>query len=858
MKCRVMSLTQNITKFSIKGSKFIIDRQIYVKTIKMPMKNLLNRTKKSEYKERDTPDAEERAVLDIKPVTSSTMSTSTEESQDSIHQLRPMFSSPLAKAEDETKSNSQKFNFMHDTNLNLNPSILNTNLAPSVMTKDSEYMVNSMYSDSKKTYSTKQSSYLTQNSQKKTGASSAARNLEYGQPLQILNIAEESSENPDIKGTVVDKLHELYEDVLFIMNQYNNSSINLSTTVINTIDCFKKFVSFAESFGSDSESWDITTFNNGDMRRIMKIYLHFYDNLLASDVYIKLKLLLVKNFNDFATTLNSRDKPANNPMQNMVKPQNYAIGIDPDKSLPNEDLIEKIMKKIASTSISVKEQNGSFIAPIARGISNDLNILCLYFGYPNPTDLHSKLIQSLHGLYDDIHVVIMKNQIELASIMAESASIPFSNYNASESVLPSTQVENVVRKFKLPFRNPTDSSRPPISLSLSVENASRLSGTMGGYIYPQIDLEKQPHLESYTNSKFAISCGHVCLDNNDEDVNYPHVSAPLAVLISLYKKALWTQYQKFSQQGNDVSTMEERIAYGSVLKNLDKMFPLKKVKVPYSSKREGHEIRNLPEHRFGQIIWGERTLINLKGSDKASQDVENKLSDLAIIKVNKNLKCDQNFLGDDIAFNEYDPALMFDNLYVRKVINLERESKELNINEVDSVASANSNYNGLPIFKYGSTTKFTRGNLNGIKLVYWLDGAIHSSEFVINSVESNTAFAAGGDSGSWILTKLEDCTSESNSKGLGVLGMLHSYDGEHKQFGLFTPMCEILERLETVTNIKWGVVGVPQKDERISGHEVYSGLSATDSDSDNSDSVDDTEYESGAEELEGACPPEID
>ena len=88
----------------------------------------------------------------------------------------------------------------------------------------------------------------------------------------------------------------------------------------------------------------------------------------------------------------------------MVKPQNYAIGIDPDKSLPNEDLIEKIMKKIASTSISVKEQNGSFIAPIARGISNDLNILCLYFGYPNPTDLHSKLIQSLHGLYDDIQI----------------------------------------------------------------------------------------------------------------------------------------------------------------------------------------------------------------------------------------------------------------------------------------------------------------------------------------------------------------------------------------------------------------------------------------------------------------------
>lgn len=855
MSCDVVDTKHHeIQYYTVIKRHTIVDSAINFKSIKMPMKNLLSRIKKPESKEGDTSDTEERAALDVQPVTSSTISTSTEESQDSIHQLRPMFSSPLAKPEDENL-NPQKFNFTHDTNLNLNPSILNSNLPPSLMTKESENMVNSMYSGSKKTYSTKQSSYLTQNSQKKTGALSGMRNLEYGQPLQILNIAEESRENTDVKGSLLDKLHELYGDLLFFTNQYNNSSINLSTTVINTIDCFKKFVSFTENFDSESESWEITTFNNADMRKIMKIYLNFYDNLLSSEVYIKLKLLLVKNFNDFAATLNSKSKPFDNSSQNIVKPQNYAIGINPDKSLPNEDLIEKIMKKIASTSISVKEQNGSFIAPIARGISKDLHILCLYFGYPNPTDEHSKLTQSLHDLYDDIHVVVIKNQIELASIMTESANIPFSNY---ESLVPSTQVENVVRKFKLPFRNPTDSSRPPISLSLSVENASRLSGTMGGYIYPKIDLEKEPHLESYSNSKFAISCGHVCLDNKDEDVNYPHVSAPLAVLISLYKKALWTQYQKFSQQGNDASTMEERIAYGSVLKNLDKMFPLKKVKAPYSNKREGYEIRNLPENRFGQIIWGERTLINLKESDKNNQDAENKLSDLAIIKVNKNLKCDQNFLGDDITFNEYDPSLMFDNLYVRKVINLKRDSEEIKINEVDSVASSDSNHSGLPIFKYGSTTKFTRGNLNGIKLVYWLDGAIHSSEFVINSVDSNTAFAAGGDSGSWILTKLEDCSSESNAKGLGVVGMLHSYDGEHKQFGLFTPMCEILERLETVTNIKWGVVGVPEKDDRIFGRESDSKLSESDNDGDSSDESENTEYDSGTDELEGAYPPEID
>ena len=38
--------------------------------------------------------------------------------------------------------------------------------------------------------------------------------------------------------------------------------------------------------------------------------------------------------------------------------------------------------------------------------------------------------------------------------------------------------------------------------------------------------------------------------------------------------------------------------------------------------------------------------------------------------------------------------------------------------------------------------------------------------------------------------------------------MLHSYDGEFKQFGLFTPMTEILLRLEEVTNIKWELLGV--------------------------------------------------
>lgn len=818
------------------------------------MKKLLNRTRKLENKESEPKSGvEERLFSDIQPVTSLTKSTSTIESQDSIHQLRPMFSSPLVKSEDEcNKEAGTKFNFTHDTNLNLNPSILGKSKASSLMTKESEYMGNSMYSTSKKTFSTKQSSYMTQSSQKKDGSSSQMRNLEYGQPLQILSIDEDIREGPDRRKSLEEMVHELYGDLLFVMNQYNNSLINLSTTVINTIDCFKKFVATVESTDVRSEHFNITTYNNADMRRIVRLYLHFYDNLLENEVYVKLKLLLVKNFNEFAAALHGQDKPLDNGTQKMMKPQNFAIGINPNQSLPNEQLLEKIMGRIASTSISVKEQNGSFIAPIARGISKELNVLCLYFGYPNPTDAHSKLVQNLQELYDDIHVMVVKNQIDLASTMMQPANVPLPNYDNPNPKVHTPGVEDVIRKFKLPFRNPSDSSRPPMSLSLSVENAARISGTMGGYIYPMIDLKKQPHLESYTNSKFAISCGHVCLDNKDENISYPHIAAPLAVLISLYKQALWTQYQKFNQQGDHTASMEERVAYGAVLKNLDEMFPLKKVRVPHSKKDE-YEIRNLPMHRFGQIIWGERTLIDLKDSDKNEKNRENKLSDLAIIKVNKNLKCDQNFLGDDVVFNEYDPALMFDNLYVRAVINLKREAEEIDINEVDSVASRNSDYSGLPVFKYGSTTKFTKGNLNGIKLVYWLDGAIHSSEFVINSLENNTAFAAGGDSGSWILAKLEDCSYGPRSKGLGVVGMLHSYDGEHKQFGLFTPMCEILERLETITNIKWGVVGVPEKNEH--GFASDEELSSNDEDNETSESSDD---ESDNDIDSGAFPPEVD
>ena len=371
------------------------------------------------------------------------------------------------------------------------------------------------------------------------------------------------------------------------------------------------------------------------------------------------------------------------------------------------------------------------------------------------------------------------------------------------------------------------------------------------------------------SSKFAITCGHVCLDTtNTATTEYPHVSAPLSVLISLYKQAVAQQYQKVACHADEAMFADSKIAYGAVLKQLEEIFPLKRVKVTDpKTKQEKYEVRNLPKNRFGQIIWGERTLINAKKdtedkeeSANANANAEKRLSDLAIIKVNKNLVCDQNFLGDDIQFNEFDPALMFDNLYVRKVINLTRYSPkqlDLNIDEVDLSLSSNTaevakNYSGLLVFKYGSTTKFTKGTLNGIKLVYWLDGAIHSSEFIVNSLENNSAFAAGGDSGSWILTKLEDIEDDSYSKGLGVLGMLHSYDGEFKQFGLFTPICEILQRLEEVTSIRWGVVGCsPAAKDVVDEDEDDEGSSTNDEGDFDSDNE-------SHEDLEGADPPDID
>lgn len=761
---------------------------------------------------------------DLGPTVSPVKSSSTEDTQASSDKFSMMFSQRIKEIGGTQKGNEEGLDFLQNPDLNINPSILNSKTAPSLLTLSSTRMTESIFSRGNLSLSTKESSYASTSQRSKKKGSYEYRNRgDIGQALQIVDIPEEPIEITNMHEYISDKLHNLSSDISFILNQYHNSLINLSTAVIDTIECLKQFISSVLKFEDLGEQeWDFNTYNNEHLRKIMCIYLDFYDNLLADDVYLKLKVMLVKNFDDFTKVLSSDLKRARLISSSVSKPQNFAIGVNDGKSLPNEDVLARVIRRVSTSGMLISEQTGTFIAPIYRGISKNLNILCLYFGIPSPKTYHYEMARSIGELYDDIHVMVVKNYIDLCSTVNKAAKDDMKTtsgqgYISYEKVSP-------MFKFKLPFRIPRDQTNPPISISLSTENSLRISGTLGGYIYPKINVAKQPHLESYTDSKFAISCGHVCLNNNDKNLNYPYVASPSAVLISLYKQALTAQYKKVSEGEAENLANEAKVAYGAALKQIDEMFPFKKVKV-LGSNEDKYEIRNLPKHRFGQIIWGERMLIALSNED-GKEDVEKKLSDLAIIKVNKNLKCNLNFLGDDVAFNEYDPALMFDNLYVRGIVNLHRSS-DIRLDEVDDSATENDNCNGLPVFKYGSTTKLTKGNLNGIKLVYWLDGAIQSSEFVVGSVDSNTAFAAGGDSGSWILTKLENFKNSTPAKGLGVVGMLHSHDGEQKQFGLFTPMMEILERLEKVTGIEWGVVGVPEKDVQLSNEEndsIYSGI----------------------------------
>lgn len=271
-------------------------------------------------------------------------------------------------------------------------------------------------------------------------------------------------------------------------------------------------------------------------------------------------------------------------------------------------------------------------------------------------------------------------------------------------------------------------------MSLSTETSAKITGTLGGYLFPQTGSDEK--FSQFASCSFAITCAHVVLS---EKQDYPNVMVPSNVLQTSYKKVLTKESDRYP----DGSV--EKTAFLEEVQRIDQNLNWQK------------------SNKFGQVVWGERAI------------VDHRLSDFAIIKVNSSFKC-QNTLGNGLK-SFPDPTLRFQNLHVkRKIFKMKP---------------------GMKVFKIGASTGYTSGELNSTKLVYWADGKLQSSEFVVAS--PTPLFASAGDSGAWILTKLED------RLGLGLVGMLHSYDGEQRQFGLFTPIGDILERLHSVTKIQWDI-----------------------------------------------------
>ncbi|ODQ81650.1 hypothetical protein BABINDRAFT_21129, partial [Babjeviella inositovora NRRL Y-12698] len=553
-------------------------------------------------------------------------------------------------------------------------------------------------------------------------------------------------------------LQMLLESLSSIIDQISKSVLDLSKASIKAHELFKHF---RVPTGIAQSDMNVDTATNDTLGRIVKIALHFIDNLLRNEVYSHSRALVLKSFGDFyfrtqadAHTHGDLHDPAFAPPLCLAQPELYAIG-STATSLPNEHTLLLIIEKLTLSSTQLMDQEGSFIAPVLRGIvSNRLAVLTIVFGFPEPNSAHYDTLLILFTLYPDVHFTVQKNLVRECGQTSPLG-------------------------FKPPFRIPTNPLEPPMSLSLAAVHATALSGTLGGYVYPKI-AASAPGLQAYAGSVFAVTCGHVVLkdtaaneEGNMYSVNsYPHVAVPSPVLINMYRAALTHERGKYPAKS------EESYAYAHVIAQIDALFPC------------GDAGKNTPATPFGQLVWGERTILHKT----------NKLSDLAIIKMDKTLRC-HNTLGDDVSFAEYDPSLMFKNLRVRKTVTL-----------LDFVETR-----GMHVFKYGSTSKFTQGRVNGIKMVYWANGKLQTSEFVIASTGGARAlaglFASGGDSGAWILTKLQDLQSATDPErardyargGLGVCGMLHSYDGEFKQFGLFTPMEDVLSRLHEVTNVEWGI-----------------------------------------------------
>ncbi|SCU96169.1 LAFA_0G04698g1_1 [Lachancea sp. 'fantastica'] len=514
-------------------------------------------------------------------------------------------------------------------------------------------------------------------------------------------------------------LEGLDENLVGLMHDIHQNVTNVSKAVIQAAEFFKDFL---PDVSAAKLPYRISCSKSPTLRRITKIVLHFVDNLLFSEVFNNSRAIIIKRFMSFLKKINIPLEESSE-LHALPHPRNFCI--DAECDLPRKAKLASIMDKLAMTdSAKISDQDGAFIAPVLRGLDQSSAVLTLAFGLPDPQQEHFDMIKTLYSLFPDVHFYCVKDYITTCADVINPGT-----------KAPQPMEATATSQFHPPYRLPSDVNSPPISMSISSQDSEKITGTLGGYVYPQID-ENDTSLAQYSGSTFAMACAHVALA---ESHDYPYVSVPSAVLQKQYKTAILEEAQRYASKSVEKAAFDQEAA--RIDQNLDWQ----------------------RENSFGQVVWGERSVI------------DQKLSDFTIIKVSSDVQC-ANFLGDDVS-SMANPFLRFQNLYVKdKVLKLKP---------------------GMEVFKVGATTNFTRGQVNGSKLIYWADGKLRSSEFVVAS--PTPMFAAGGDSGAWILTKL------TTRLGLGVVGMLHSYDGEQRQFGLFTPIVDILDRLHKVTGVSWDI-----------------------------------------------------
>lgn len=623
---------------------------------------------------------------------------------------------------------------------------------------DYSQRTSSIFSEKPSTASTRPSTVPSKNSFNYS-AGSSTNNSKIGRSLRTSN-----NENLEQDTYNLKILSEL-------LNQYLDQFD--SKTPILITETFNKFEPPLQPSNFNSLN------NRPYIQNIVRVILTLADSILANnETYRTSRYMVLKAFYQFAIRCNFAITVNFENNMAVPEPSNFCLIDDGDTK------ITQILETIAHSDSSViSDQDGAFLAPVSRGLSQELSIPTIICGFPKPKSEHQEQINQLCSTFNDIHFVVQKNYIRNCSSIpapvSKSAPSPFAGPGNYGGITP-------------PFRIPLDPNSVPISISIAANSNSMLSGTLGGYLYPKIDVRKKGFLAEDAKATYAMTCAHVCIDDSN---SHPYVSVPSPVLVKLYKEALFKESNKYPQYS------QEFIGYKSALQYLENKFPPEAA----NSKDTGN---------FGRVVFGERSIVN------------GRLSDIAIIKCNSSMS-GTNHLGTDFPFNQYDPSLMFGNLQIKKIIS--------NIKP------------GSSVFKFGSTTKYTSGKLNKPKLVYWADNRIQSSEFVISG--DKPGFASGGDSGAWILQKLEDCeeTEEPSQpqqqpqpqkngplgtiyessqakdevkSGLGVVGMLHAYDGEFKQFGLYSPMLFVLSRLEELTKVQWGIVGV--SDDKDQNEEVES------------------------------------